>query len=210
MRFPLDPAGYDYRPLKQGDKGYDVYALQGSLLADLAVDGDFGPKTKAAVLAYQERHGLVRDGIAGIATQRSIALLRIWPFQSGYAIPPGLMRGQVENESGFQLGNHSSRYDDGSFDCGIVQRNTRYAPPDEGFNVIDSLEVLAKRLRSKHDEYAEYGVVDTERRLWELAAGSWNAPAWTDRLARGLTLTAAQSAAIERYIDRATVYLVIR
>ena len=39
----------------------------------LAVDGDYGEQTKAAVAEYQEEHPpLVIDGWAGVATQASI------------------------------------------------------------------------------------------------------------------------------------------
>lgn len=46
-----------------GDEGYQVRELQ-SLLS-LKVDGNFGPKTDAAVRAYQREIDLVADGIAG-------------------------------------------------------------------------------------------------------------------------------------------------
>lgn len=52
------------RPLlKQGDKGDDVAALQKAL--GIGADGDFGPATKKAVVAFQKQHGLYADGIVG-------------------------------------------------------------------------------------------------------------------------------------------------
>lgn len=36
------------------------------------LDGAFGPKTRAAVVAFQARHRLVQDGIAGPATQAAL------------------------------------------------------------------------------------------------------------------------------------------
>jgi putative chitinase len=58
--------------LKQGSSGPDVKALQ-QQLKDLGfdpngVDGNFGPGTRDAVMAFQQSKGLQADGIAGPAT----------------------------------------------------------------------------------------------------------------------------------------------
>src|ERR1051325_4370138 len=58
--------------LKEGSSGPDVKDLQ-QKLKDLGfdpngVDGNFGPGTKAAVIAFQQSQGLQADGIAGPAT----------------------------------------------------------------------------------------------------------------------------------------------
>lgn len=49
--------------LRQGDDGEEVKVLQRAL--GINDDGDFGPKTKAAVIAFQKKHGLYADGIVG-------------------------------------------------------------------------------------------------------------------------------------------------
>src|SRR5256886_1443595 len=58
--------------LKQGSSGPDVKDLQQKLKAlgfdPNGVDGNFGPGTKAAVIAFQQSKGLQADGIAGPAT----------------------------------------------------------------------------------------------------------------------------------------------
>ena len=58
--------------LRQGEKGEWVSHLQ-QMLEDAgyspgAIDGDFGPKTEAAVRAYQEAYQLTIDGVVGPET----------------------------------------------------------------------------------------------------------------------------------------------
>jgi putative chitinase len=58
--------------LKQGSSGPDVQDLQQKLEAlgfdPNGTDGNFGPGTKAAVIAFQQSKGLQADGVAGPAT----------------------------------------------------------------------------------------------------------------------------------------------
>ncbi len=61
--------------LTLGDRGPDVRELQEklqSLGAQVVVDGDFGPATRAAVIAFQSSRGVTPDGVVG---PRSRALL---------------------------------------------------------------------------------------------------------------------------------------
>src|SRR3989338_6467336 len=58
--------------LRQGSSGAQVMALQ-TTLGGLAVDGNFGPMTKAAVMAYHASRGLVADGVVGPLTGASLA-----------------------------------------------------------------------------------------------------------------------------------------
>jgi peptidoglycan L-alanyl-D-glutamate endopeptidase CwlK len=64
--------------LKQGSSGPDVTALQ-TRLKELdfdpnGVDGNFGPGTKAALIAFQKSKGLTADGIAGPQTMAALQL----------------------------------------------------------------------------------------------------------------------------------------
>lgn len=63
------------RLLNRGDRGPDVRALQEQLNAadpkpdpSLSVDGNYGSRTRAAVIAFQNRHELTPDGIVGPLT----------------------------------------------------------------------------------------------------------------------------------------------
>jgi hypothetical protein len=58
--------------LRKGDRGDPVVALQRAL--GITPDGDFGPKTEAAVRLFQADQGLVTDGIAGAVTLRALRL----------------------------------------------------------------------------------------------------------------------------------------
>ncbi|MDX6691317.1 MAG: hypothetical protein QOG15_2774 [Solirubrobacteraceae bacterium] len=71
------PADPNTPQLKQGSTGAAVTGLQkglktihgdGSIPSPGAVDGDFGPSTKAAVVAYQTNRNLSADGIVGDRT----------------------------------------------------------------------------------------------------------------------------------------------
>ena len=75
------------RVLKVGQTGEDVRQLQ-ALLRDLglytaSVDGIFGEKTKAAVLAFQQSYGLLRDGIVGPGTKQALPARQAHGFSRG-------------------------------------------------------------------------------------------------------------------------------
>lgn len=64
--------------LRQGSRGFDVVVLQVQLNSKganprLKADGDFGPRTHAAVVAYQRQKQLSPDGVVGPITQASLA-----------------------------------------------------------------------------------------------------------------------------------------
>lgn len=56
--------------LRRGDSGASVRRLQN--LLDAPADGDFGPATEVALIAYQRGAGLAADGVAGPMTWRAL------------------------------------------------------------------------------------------------------------------------------------------
>lgn len=79
------------RTLKLGASGEDVKALQRFL--GLEDDGDFGPGTKAALAAWQQRQGLEGDGVAGPDTRTVLA--------GGKVTAPDPLRSKHHDDSKF-------------------------------------------------------------------------------------------------------------
>jgi NlpC/P60 family/Putative peptidoglycan binding domain len=58
-------------PVQLGERSHAVAAVQQRLAANqlcVAVDGEFGPRTRGALVAFQRAHGLTADGVVGAAT----------------------------------------------------------------------------------------------------------------------------------------------
>ncbi len=225
---PDAPGAYVYRPLKKDDHGWDVYALQTGLreagynVGSSGADGWFGADVTTAVKAFQADRGLEVDGIAGILTQTYIIKVLAPLATAENRLPRNALKGQIEKESGNQLGNHSVEYSDGSFDVGVTQRNTKYHSYEDGFDVANSIDYLARHIRERFDAYSDPSCIERlrarglpltfSRRKWELAMGSWNRPAYANYLAgrpmsESLKPTASQLEWLEGYIDRVTCYI---
>lgn len=61
--------------LQKGNKGETVKDLQALLIgygANIAIDGDFGDHTHAAVIGFQKAHDLLADGIVGAKTRAKL------------------------------------------------------------------------------------------------------------------------------------------
>ncbi|MEW5988084.1 MAG: peptidoglycan-binding protein [Chloroflexota bacterium] len=102
-------AGTTVHPtVRQGSRGPAVEELQQKLNADgadppLVVDGIFGPLTRAAVVAFQQRHGLSADGVVGPLTWGKIDEL-------GLASTVGRVEKEWEELVGGQTYGMTSRY----------------------------------------------------------------------------------------------------
>ncbi len=64
-------AAYEKVTLKLGDRNATVKVLQ-KALAGPVVDGDFGPQTRASVLAFQRKHHLTANGIVTTVVWRAL------------------------------------------------------------------------------------------------------------------------------------------
>jgi peptidoglycan hydrolase-like protein with peptidoglycan-binding domain len=88
------PGNGSPRTLAIGARGEDVKGLQtilagAGLLPASGIDGDFGPKTKAAVIEFQRQLGVTADGIVGPVTHAAIdALFRFLAASEGHPMPP--------------------------------------------------------------------------------------------------------------------------
>jgi hypothetical protein len=77
--------------LSSGASGAAVSALQTRLRAwgaNIAIDGVFGPITRAAVEAFQKAHHLVVDGVAGPATWAALLKSPLAPAPATFESPP--------------------------------------------------------------------------------------------------------------------------
>jgi peptidoglycan hydrolase-like protein with peptidoglycan-binding domain len=181
-------------------KGADVFALQTALLEcgfDAGVpDGILGQKTSAAIFEAQKALdgfmglSLAVDGLAGGRTQEALVRFLIREITREMDLAPGALRGQIEHESGFRVGNYSPARSDGSYDAGVAQRNTAFTPPEQGFDASASLYALGRHVKAYARLYS--GVAD-EKRRWALAQGSWNAPAYAAWFAQDAGATVPNS-----------------
>lgn len=68
--------------LRMGSKGARVRELQALLVRAghaVKVDGDYGPSTKQAVMAFQKANGIAVDGVAGPETVRALSAFKVTP-----------------------------------------------------------------------------------------------------------------------------------
>lgn len=74
------------RILKFGMNGQDVRELQEALILREYplgnIDGDFGNKTKMAVIAFQKDAGLVQDGEVGPKTRKELEQIEVFSFKT--------------------------------------------------------------------------------------------------------------------------------
>lgn len=88
--------------IRKGDGEHPVHTLQHLLRArghSVTVDGDFGPRTDAAVRAFQDDKGLAVDGIVGPNTWRAL-IVQVKRGSTGDAVRGVQQEFQFRNLSG--------------------------------------------------------------------------------------------------------------
>lgn len=169
--------------LRLHDKGGEVERLQralASLIYPVAIDGDFGPQTQAAVVAFQRSHGLAADGIVGPSTWRALELAV--PAEMPAPELPDLEvddRGWLVGSAVVKMPSHPSWYypalsTPGALPIGVVEHYTA-----TGFGTA---EVMARRrtmpFRLGQDRSASWhATVAFDGRVWQQApflAGTWH------------------------------------
>lgn len=218
--FTQFPSYSNYRTLHRTypfQVGYDIYALQVALNAvmgsTLALDGVLGELTADVIPRFQRAAKIEEDGLAGGLTQRKLALW-IADRENSRRVPKTLIRGQIEHESSFRLGCYSPRRSDGSYDAGVVQRNTAHTPPAAGFQPVHSIIAYLGAVRAA---YTLYEGVEGPTRRWGLAGMSWNCPAYSAWIANeeGASVPRSETAhpsdsaraAAEAYAASVTAYM---
>lgn len=203
-------------------RGEDVYAVQCAcnriVRAGLVLDGILGPATGQAIWSIQSALDVTKDGRCGPVTQRAIALhLVVLAGVTKHSNLFRLAKGAIERESLFLLGNYSPIRPSGTFDAGVVQRNSQFHPLDAAFNPVLSIELWVSTVRDAfkryHDESlyrdTNYAYPDSVRR-YKLAAASWNAPFFGNFYAGvqpSVAPSAAGEAAFLAYLEGVGVYL---
>jgi hypothetical protein len=151
--------------------------------------GYFGTETTHLSRVFQRRKGLVIDGLVGPTTQRYLALDLSRPAQRTYQLPPGLVRGIVQGETGWAVGAVNWSVP-GGVDCGWAQIRVTEPYTDAkfvfAFRGLSAFDELGSRLsRKKNDYYGRPGAT-TLRRAWELGLLFWNWQHAAERYAAGL------------------------
>ena len=185
---------------KQGDKGIGVWSLQKTLTSRgvaVGADGDFGPATNAAVVAWQKAKALAADGIAGPATQKSLIQATVDARGALKPRPPGkLLYGFAEGEGGWFLSAVNWSVP-GGVDCGAFQRRVldvdfgSDAVVERAFNTGYQCDLLADRLvelagihLSRAGTRDGSGGLGPEEKAWRLAALAHNYPSGADTLSK--------------------------
>lgn len=156
--------------LQQTSKGDNVSQLQ-SLLnqynsANLKTDGDFGPLTKQAVINFQQKNGLVADGIVGAKTAAALAKLG-QPITASNGQSPGqLVQSLGGGATGGAVGTSASARA-ASKEQGlqaIKDSLNKGAAQPPSYNSLDELTKLRNEQGIVNDE-AELAAIQNEGRV---------------------------------------------
>jgi hypothetical protein len=201
MSLPVSPPRESAFSIRRDQSGWSVYALQRVLnsvraitapanIPELTADGDFGPRTEKAVVAFQRGVGLGADGVAGPKTQAALlALIDAAVHDQMRDMPSGLMRGFFAAEGANLLAavNWSVA---GGVDCGCVQERC-YGPPfvrdalEHAFHPRAAALEAARRIRDRSRTFAaRSGTKASPFTALELAVLAHNWPYAADQFSR--------------------------
>ena len=156
--------------LQEGDTGSCVSQLQqrlNQLGANLVVDGDFGPATKNAVLAFQGRERISFDGIVGPQTQSylnspgSVNLNRasVSTIQSYIVSVFGSANAPTaEKIASCESGNNEIAINyntNGTYDLGVFQDNTVHA--SNFTNYVHDMLYYTTNIQEAHTLFVQAG-----------------------------------------------------
>lgn len=192
MSFLFSPVRNPRIAVRKGDTGLEVAVLQLNFKTLTPPSGAFDSDTDLKVRRFQRNHGLIVDGVAGVATSRKLILVLSNPIEQELGLPERLLEGLAENESGFVLAAYSSHPSDDGFDAGPYQDS--FLPGEatqERLRHAYSIEEMALEVGTnvvtQAKRYFSFGKISARRAI-ELAVLSHNWPAASERLARGYLL----------------------
>jgi len=151
-----------------------VLAIQNLLGVDYASSpGIFGPRTDAAVRAFQTANVPPADGIVGPNTSRALLRPLVAQKEKENGIPGRLLWGIIGAESGWDMGAVGAMTPD---DLGVVQINMNWQtfPEDNAMDPRFAVEWGARRLKATANNLAAKGCPPD--RLWDAAVLSHNSP----------------------------------
>lgn len=194
--------GGGLRSYRRGDDAWPVVSLQLNLNHfgnRLELDGVIGPATEKVMRSFQAHRRMATDGVFGPASQQRLCIELATPPARRYSLPTGLMRGALENESGYMIACWTEHPSDAGFDLGALQDS--FTAPASQQRYRDALDVAAisertaATYRRSYDRYRSLGAA--QRLGWECAALYHNWPAAADRMARGLGPTSKPDEPVE-------------
>jgi len=156
--------------LQEGDTGTCVTQLQqrlNQLGANLVVDGDFGPATKNAVLAFQGRERISFDGVVGPQTQSylnnpgSVNLNRasVSTIQSYITSVFGSTNATTAKKiASCESGNNEIAINyntNGTYDLGVFQDNTVHA--SNFTNYVHDMLYYTTNIQEAHTLFVQAG-----------------------------------------------------